>query len=571
MLFGLACLAFVGSSAEAEGPFISSLVPQAGGGWIATVGGIGASEGGLELRIDGARVDAARDAAPGVAFSIPPSVPIADGSRLELRRRGGAWAAISLAPSAKGRPEWASWTIYEVSLEMFANGDPGNDAQIRGSRHPRYAGGDLRGLLERADYLRELGVDAVLLSSPLQAGSSHGHDVESYYRVSDAVGVPADAEASLALFREVRLALAQRGIRTLVELPLLRASAAYDRERADPLGLQPRFASPRRKAERGIASTASALLAWDLDHAATREYLRQVALYWLREERVDGLRLGPAQEAPADFWGELHRVVKSARQEAFLLGDCRSAGGDGPAGPDGSAACEVTPPGRPRLFDSVLDLSLQALLREAFAGDGSLAEAELWLQRRAAIGGPGTFPTASVDDQDLARLVDRGASRDALVAAVGYLATLDGPTTILYGSESALAAGETRQGAMSDGRLPMPWSALDRDLGERVAALLRALRPHSAARSEARLPLLVEDRALVVAKLAEDETLLVGVNLGQSPREVVLETGALLPAGSDLAPVVGASPARVDAEGRLYWVLPPTATVVAGLTARPPG
>ena len=74
----------------------------------------------------------------------------------------------------------------------------------------RYAGGDLQGILGKADYLGSLGITDVWLSPIFQSETSHGYDVMSYYRVGDAVAVPGDAEASLELFRRAGDSLAGR-------------------------------------------------------------------------------------------------------------------------------------------------------------------------------------------------------------------------------------------------------------------------------------------------------------------------------------------------------------------------
>jgi cyclomaltodextrinase / maltogenic alpha-amylase / neopullulanase len=60
-------------------------------------------------------------------------------------------------------PEWVFDSVfYQIFPDRFANGDPGNDpanVQPWGSP-PNYwgfQGGDLRGVLQRLDYLQDLG------------------------------------------------------------------------------------------------------------------------------------------------------------------------------------------------------------------------------------------------------------------------------------------------------------------------------------------------------------------------------------------------------------------------------
>jgi hypothetical protein len=56
---------------------------------------------------------------------------------------------------------------------------------------------------------------------------------------------------------------------------------------------------------------------------------------------------------------------------------------------------------------------------------------------------------------------------------------------------------------------------------------------------------------------------LVGVNLGGSPRALDLDLSGLLPKGTRLAPVAGGAAAETSAEtGRLQWTLPPLGTYI---------
>lgn len=68
---------------------------------------------------------------------------------------------------------WHNATVYFVLTDRFENGDPGNDNSY--GRHPdgmeeigTFHGGDLKGLTRKLDYLHQLGVNALWISSPLE-------------------------------------------------------------------------------------------------------------------------------------------------------------------------------------------------------------------------------------------------------------------------------------------------------------------------------------------------------------------------------------------------------------------
>ncbi|AKL14576.1 TPA: alpha-amylase [Kluyvera intermedia] len=68
---------------------------------------------------------------------------------------------------------WQNATVYFVLTDRFVNGDPSNDNSY--GRHKdgmqeigTFHGGDLKGLTSKLDYLQQLGVNALWISSPLE-------------------------------------------------------------------------------------------------------------------------------------------------------------------------------------------------------------------------------------------------------------------------------------------------------------------------------------------------------------------------------------------------------------------
>jgi glycosidase len=490
----------------------------------------------------------------------------AGATSLALGSRGGSpasrQAVLRLRPFTSAEAPFNHWTIYHVMMGFFRNGSVANDGAVRGWKHPRYAGGDLQGVLEKADYLRDLGVDAVWLSPIFAARTSHGYDVTNYYQIGDAVAVPGEPEASLALFRQVRTALAERGIRTILDLPLNHASRSYDRDAGDPQGLKPRSTGARQEAEKVWESWGGGFRYWNFDHPPTRRFLTGVALHWLVDEGVDGLRLDYVRGVPHDYWAELDAAVKKAKPGAFLVGECW-LDGEGPEANARDIATYYQPvPGAGPQLDSLLDFPLQMVMTDVFARSRPATALETWLQATAALYGAAATPTYFLDNHDLSRFADWGASPARVAAAVGFMSSLSGPVVLFYGTETGLAGGGAPQTGFTDtGRVPMPWEALDRDLGARVSAALAARAAHPALTRGARLPLLAADDLLVMAKVGQGEVALVGVNLSSQPRTVELTT-APATGGAFAAALGNAIPEATEAGG-LRWTLPAESTSIA--------
>lgn len=78
-------------------------------------------------------------------------------------------AAIFLS-LALAVPVWEDQIVYFVMIDRFANGDTSNDDMgfgEAGNDNSRYNGGDIQGLIDRLDYIKELGATAIWITPPI--------------------------------------------------------------------------------------------------------------------------------------------------------------------------------------------------------------------------------------------------------------------------------------------------------------------------------------------------------------------------------------------------------------------
>ncbi len=60
--------------------------------------------------------------------------------------------------------DWRDEVVYQVLIDRFANGDANNDQNVKPRDAAAYHGGDYQGLIDRLDYLADLGVTALWIS-----------------------------------------------------------------------------------------------------------------------------------------------------------------------------------------------------------------------------------------------------------------------------------------------------------------------------------------------------------------------------------------------------------------------
>ena len=91
-------------------------------------------------------------------------------------------------------PDWVPDAIfYQIFPDRFCNGDRSNDpsgTEPWGNAPTRenFFGGDLQGVLDKLDYLQDLGINALYLNPIFRARTNHKYDTSDYFEVDPAFG-----------------------------------------------------------------------------------------------------------------------------------------------------------------------------------------------------------------------------------------------------------------------------------------------------------------------------------------------------------------------------------------------
>ncbi|MBR2188102.1 MAG: glycoside hydrolase family 13 protein [Eubacterium sp.] len=128
--------------------------------------------------------------------------------RLGLAREIRGGHAFCVTPGFH-TPDWAKGAVmYQIFVDRFCNGDPTNDVltdeyayidqhvrrienwnePIRGMDVRNFYGGDLQGVIDKMDYLSDLGVEAIYLNPIFVSPSNHKYDIQDYDHVDPHYG-----------------------------------------------------------------------------------------------------------------------------------------------------------------------------------------------------------------------------------------------------------------------------------------------------------------------------------------------------------------------------------------------
>jgi cyclomaltodextrinase len=232
-------------------------------------------------------------------------------------------------------PEWVRDAIfYQIFPDRFACSErvlkPSNLEPWDSPCTSRgFKGGDLLGVVERLDYLQDLGVTAIYFNPIFQSTANHRYHPHDYYQVDPLLG---GNQAFRILLEEAH----RRGMRVVLDGVFNHASRGFfqfshivENGPASPyvdwfivkeFPLRPYHAP---KGQQGYEAwwDLPALPKLNVVTPAVREFLWDVARYWI-EFGVDGWRLDvPAEIDDDEFWQEFRRRVRAANPDAYIVGE----------------------------------------------------------------------------------------------------------------------------------------------------------------------------------------------------------------------------------------------------------
>jgi neopullulanase len=447
-------------------------------------------------------------------------------------------------------PDWVRDAVfYQVFPDRFARSvtvpKPSHlDEWGAPPTYHGYQGGDLVGVVERLDYLVDLGVSAVYFTPIFQSASNHRYHTHDYEKVDPMLG------GNAALRRMVDEAHA-RGIRVVLDGVFNHASRGFfqfhdilengpDSAYLDwftvkefPLHAYDADKAPNYRAWWGLP----ALPKFNTDSPAVREFLWGIGRKWV-EFGIDGWRLDvPNEIDDDDFWREFRRRVRTANPEAYIVGEVWV---DAPRWLQGD------------MWDAVMNYQFTRACIAFFIGqDVDLAEisrtslhpvgplgAEAFrsaIERLIALYHPSVTAVMLnlLGSHDMARFISlaRG-DQAALRLATLFQMTYTGAPSVYYGDEIGMAGGHdpANRGAF-------PWhkpETWDTDLLHEFQRLIALRRARPALRRGSFRFLHARDHVVAYVRQLGEETVVIAINAVRMQRRVALDLGGILPDGATL-------------------------------------
>ena len=297
-------------------------------------------------------------------------------------------------------PEWAKGAVmYQIFVDRFYNGDKSNDVlddeynyigehvcQVKDwNKYPaqmgirEFYGGDLKGVLDKLDYLEQLGIEVIYFNPLFVSPSNHKYDIQDYDYIDPHFGVIVDdegevlregdtdnthatryisrvtrksnLEASNDFFAKVVQEIHSRGMKVIID-GVFNHCGSFNkwldkehiyRDSADEYapGAYERYESPYHNFFKFYSNQWPDNNSYDgwwghdtlpkLNYEGSKElydYILRIGKKWVSAPyNVDGWRLDVAAElghsigVNHQFWKDFRKSVKKANPEAIILAE----------------------------------------------------------------------------------------------------------------------------------------------------------------------------------------------------------------------------------------------------------
>ena len=203
-----------------------------------------------------------------------------------------------------------------------------HESQMNGLWNNDYFGGDLKGIEEKLDYIKSLGVSCIYLNPVFEANSNHRYDTADYEKIDPLLGTEADLKSLCKKAKNMDISIILDGVfsHTGCDSKYFNLYGKYD-----SVGAYNSKESPYFDWYKFIDYPNEYQSWWGIkllpeiieENESYREYIcgkNGILRKWLRCG-ISGWRLDVADELPDVFLDDLRRAVKAENKDALIIGE----------------------------------------------------------------------------------------------------------------------------------------------------------------------------------------------------------------------------------------------------------
>ena len=362
--------------------------------------------------------------------------------------------------------EFRQETIYFIVVDRFYDGDPANNEgpnpelyDPEGKDWGKYWGGDLQGVIEKLDYLKDMGVTAVWLT-PLfeqvealfvEQAAIHGYWTKDFKRLNprfiakgDNPSVNQTQETKDTVFDKLVYELHQRKMKLVLDIVCNHSNPDFSGKKGelyddgvkvadfndDTNNWYHHYGEVQNWEDEWQVQNCelSGLATFNENNIAYRSYIKSAIKQWL-DRGVDALRVDTVKHMPIWFWQEFTADILTHRPDVFIFGEWIYSD------PRNDLSVEFVNESGMTILDFGLCVAIREVLGEVASAGFQLIQDVLNLDHRYY---GATELITFIDNHDMPRFQSLNGDRQMLSLAICLMMTTRGIPCIYYGTEQYL-------------------------------------------------------------------------------------------------------------------------------------
>lgn len=406
-----------------------------------------------------------------------------------------------------------SAVFYQIFVERFRQGNEKKDTSyinMKWDEKPTpksFAGGDLAGIIEKMDYLKELGINALYLTPVFRSISNHKYDIIDYFTVDPQFGTKEELRQLVKLAHEngIRVVLDAVFNHCSMEMQQFQDVLEKGRESRfyDWFIIDGDFPEPEKMNYECFAA-CNYMPKLNTANEEVQDFLLEIAIYWIREADIDGWRLDVSDEISHGFWRRFRKAVKKEKPDSVIIGENWH---DAYAYLMGDQ------------YDSIMNYAftkacLDYFAKGVFSAKDMADKLNSNLMRNTEQ--VNRMMLNLLDSHDTHRFfTEVNKDKDKMLAAIALEMVFEGAPCLYYGTELCMEGGYD-----PDSRRGFPWDtkSWDMDFLEKVKKLIRIRKQPAVQYGEIKIE--EEQEMLHVERMWENSKIILRINMTEEEKKI---------------------------------------------------
>ncbi len=216
--------------------------------------------------------------------------------------------------------------IYHTFPDRFYNLNNKNKKFSKWNECPyydSYFGGNLKGIVSKVDYLKNLGIQTLYLNPIFKANSNHRYNTCNYYKIDPILGNMDNFKTLVEFLHSKNIKLVLDGVFNHCGTDFFAFKDVLtnnEKSKFKDWFIIKKFPVKIDKNHYQSWKNHPQLVEFNFKNPKLRNYLLNVTKFWTLKG-IDGWRLDAPERIPFDFWKAFYNVVKLINKNSTVIGE----------------------------------------------------------------------------------------------------------------------------------------------------------------------------------------------------------------------------------------------------------